>query len=234
MGNNVGVNRRDADQLKLRYIALDQVVLWDENPKKHDVAKLKNSIMMHGFVDPPKFDPNLNGGKGGLVYGNGRSICVKMIMDETPDHVPRGIKVDKEKHWYLPVIFGVDAASEETATALAIDHNNLTMLGGDFGPFDVAKMWNVGEYMAMMEKLNVSEGGIKLASVAPAEFDQMMNSLRVSIDGIRFDESIADGVMPEVTFRIRVAVEKADDFQAELDEFLKGHEYAVKVRRSDL
>ncbi len=34
----------NGEQLQLKYIALAQVILWDENPKKHDVGGLMQSI----------------------------------------------------------------------------------------------------------------------------------------------------------------------------------------------
>lgn len=121
----------NGEQLQLKYVPLAQVVLWDENPKKHDIGGLMQSIKRYGFVDPPKFDPQLNNGNGGIVYGNGRSECVKLIKQETPHDPPRGVLVDDKGEWFLPVLFGLDAESEAIAKALAIDHNNLGALKND-------------------------------------------------------------------------------------------------------
>lgn len=33
----------NGEQLQLKYIPLDQVILWDENPKKHDIGALMQS-----------------------------------------------------------------------------------------------------------------------------------------------------------------------------------------------
>jgi hypothetical protein len=53
--------------------------------------------------------------------------------------------------WCVPVKFGVDAVTQNEAVALAIDHNNLTMLGGDFNAADIAKMWDTPAYVALLK-----------------------------------------------------------------------------------
>ena len=42
----------------------------------------------------------------------------------------------------MPVIFGVDADSRAAAVAFAVDHNNLTLLGGNLGFTDVLRIWD--------------------------------------------------------------------------------------------
>jgi len=78
------------DRLRLEYIPLDQASLCDTNPKIHDKPGIKASFRQHGFKDPPKYEPHLNDGQGGLVEGNGRSLCLREMRDagEPP---PRGI-----------------------------------------------------------------------------------------------------------------------------------------------
>jgi len=145
----------NGEQLQLKYIPLDQVALWDENPKRHAVEKLIESILRYGFLDPPKFDSHLrgdlnNGSRGALVFGNGRAKCVKLIRDD-PNRkgVPRGVCLDKDGNWFLPVLFGVDAESEAVARALAIDHNALT-LGDGFDYWEMARIWNQGDYAKLL------------------------------------------------------------------------------------
>jgi hypothetical protein len=47
-------------------------LLWGKNAKRHDAGGLWQSIKRYGFIDPPKFDRSLNGGKGGIgVTGDG-------------------------------------------------------------------------------------------------------------------------------------------------------------------
>ena len=125
------------DQLELRYIPLTQAKRWDENPKLHDLEALIRSIERHGFGDPPKYDAQLDG----LVYGNGRTEALERMRSEGKNP-PRGILELNEGDWAVPVIFGVDAESRASAIAFAVDHNNLTLMGGDFDLSDMLSMWN--------------------------------------------------------------------------------------------
>ena len=177
------------------------------------------SIDKYGYVDPAKFDPSLNGGTGGLVYGNGRSQCVQMLRDD-PDKnvVPRGVCTDADGNWYLPVLFGVDAESEAVAQALAIDHNNLTMAGGDFDLWEMAKMWEQRDYATLLESLQAQD-----AVPITMDHDDVAAFLRIieqGIDGAAFDENVANGVELEATFRIKAPTETADELEQVLNEVL--------------
>ena len=125
------------EKLELRYIPLSQAARWDENPKLHDIDALMRSIETHGFGDPPKYDAKL----GGLVYGNGRTEALERLHGD--GHAPpRGILRSDDGEWAVPVIFGVDAQSTAAAVAFAIDHNNLTLLGGKLGFTDLIAIWD--------------------------------------------------------------------------------------------
>lgn len=138
----------EGERLELRYIRLDQAVLWDENPKQHDIGKLAAAIRRYGFQDPPKFDSTL----GALIYGNGRTHALTW-MHKQHEPLPRGILRDQEGHWYLPVKFGLDLESQAVARAFALDHNNLTMAGGEFSPLDIGRMWDERAYTQMLRGL---------------------------------------------------------------------------------
>lgn len=121
-----------AEKLTLRYVPLSTVHKWDRNPKPHDIGKLLQSFERYGFKDPMKFEPTLNDGAGGIVEGNGRAEVLELMQTEGRDP-PVGVGANG-KQWFVPVLFGVDAKSRAEAEAYAIDHNALTLLGGDFGP----------------------------------------------------------------------------------------------------
>ncbi len=129
------------DLLRLEYILLDRAVLWDSNPKKHDIPQLIESIQKHGYKDPAKYEPELNKGQGGLVEGNGRTVALK-TMKARGYPPPAGVDVTKDGRWAVPVLFGVDAQSEAAAEAYAVDHNNLTLGGGGFTSMDKARLWD--------------------------------------------------------------------------------------------
>ena len=157
------------EKLELRYIPLDQAALWDENPKRHDLDMLARSIKLHGFGDPPKFDENL----GGLVYGNGRTEALSQMRAEGMPP-PRGVMVLDDGQWAIPVIFGVDAKSKAAAIAFAVDHNNLTLQGGDLGFTDMLHMWDEEGLQQVLSGLPKPE--TLLASLSRSDLDALIGT----------------------------------------------------------
>lgn len=155
------------ERLELRYIPLRQARRWDENPKRHDVAALVRSIETHGFGDPPKYDAALDA----LVYGNGRTEALERMRSEGKA-APRGIGVTEEGDWAIPVIFGVDAESRAAAVAFAIDHNNLTLLGGGLEVEDVLQIWDEGQLQEVLG--DMPDAGDLLASLEPGDVDALL------------------------------------------------------------
>jgi DNA modification methylase len=133
--------------LNIKYIPLERVRRWDRNPKPHDLGALIQSFGRYGFKDPMKFEPTLNGGEGGIVEGNGRSEALEVMFEDDPKQAPDGIGVARDGSWRVPVLFGVDAKSEAEAEAYAIDHNALTVMGGNFGPGWEQKLYNLDELL---------------------------------------------------------------------------------------
>ena len=125
------------DKLTLRYVPLSQAQRWDANPKLHDLDALVSSIETYGFGDPPKYDAKLDA----LVYGNGRTEALERMRAAKQDP-PRGIAIADDGEWAVPIIFGVDAESRDAAVAFAIDHNNLTLKGGNLDLADVLAIWD--------------------------------------------------------------------------------------------
>lgn len=193
-----------ADRLEVRYVPLGQVVLWDENPKKHDEGGIAESIRRHGFRDAPIFDATL----GALVAGNGRSKVVAN-MKEVGVPRPRGILEDPATgDWLLPVQFGVDAPSAAAARSFAVDHNNLTLLGGDLGVFDAAKIWDEDAYADLLKGL---EADGQLPVSVPAD------DLRLLLDGLQFAPSTVGGPdggeVDSTKLTVRVKVRDATQYE---------------------
>jgi len=174
------------ERITIEYIPLSQAVLWDENPKQHDIGKIVQSIRNYGFADPPKFDAGL----GALVYGNGRTHALRM-MKQGGEDPPRGILVDGEGNWLTPVKFGVDAGSLEAAKAFAIDHNNLT-LGDAFEVWDVAKIWDEDAYTAMLQELATDD--TLPVTVDGDDLDALLRENALPDEFPEYDESAADDV----------------------------------------
>ena len=164
----IETEERAQEHLELRYIPLPQARRWDENPKRHDLERLIRSIETHGFGDPPKFDATL----GALVYGNGRTEALER-MRRTGQQPPRGILALADGDWAVPVIFGVDADSTAAAVAFAIDHNNLTLLGGDLGFTDLLQIWDEPGLQAVLAE--VPDAGDLLASLDSEHVDTLLS-----------------------------------------------------------
>lgn len=142
------------DQLEIRYIPLDQAVLWDRNPKRHSIGDLDASFDRYGFKMPPRYEPHINGqGQGGIGAGNGRIKTLMMRRDQNRPP-PRGILV-RDDQWLVPILFGVDADSQAAAEAFGIDDNNLTLSGGDFTAFDMSRLWSA-DYTDILASLALS------------------------------------------------------------------------------
>lgn len=155
------------ERLELRYIPLAQARRWDENPKVHSIDALVRSIETHGFGDPPKYDSALDA----LVYGNGRTEALERMRQEGRE-LPRGIGVTEDGDWAVPVIFGVDAESRAAAVAFALDHNNLTLLGGGLSVEDVLQIWDEEALQRVLAE--VPDAGALLASLDAGDVDALL------------------------------------------------------------
>jgi len=158
----------ESDRLRLEYVPLDTALLWEKNPKLHDLDALIASIERYGFKDPPKFEPELNGGKGGIVEGNGRFEALAAMRDEGKP-APRGVEQLEGGRWVVPVLFGVDAGSEAAAQAYGIDHNNLTLGGSPLGMTEMMSLWSEG--------LDAVLQGLSDTGEMPVSFDEDWGAL---------------------------------------------------------
>lgn len=166
-------------------------LLWQDNPKLHDVGGTIQSIVKHGFQELPKFDSNLinvQKQKGAIKAGNGRIECLFMMEKDGGYDLPRGLaKIDKTGEWVMPLLIGTDATSEALAIAYAIDSNNLTMSGGDFTGYDYMRMWDSEKYIALLEKAGKSN--TMPASVSLEDLDTFLN---LDLHQFDFDKELDD------------------------------------------
>jgi len=113
-------------QARIEYKRLPDIKPARRNPKLHDVPALMASIRRWGFRAPPLEDA----ATGRIAAGHGRKEAVELIKSETPGKVPRGIVVDPDGEWKIPVVVGMAFDSEEEAEAYLLADNRLVELGG--------------------------------------------------------------------------------------------------------
>src|SRR5690606_30326027 len=134
--------------LTIRYVTLDQALAWrwGENPKRHDLERMVASIRTHGFRDPSIYDGSLDG----IPAGNGRLEALEHLRDRSED-APRGVGLDADGVWHVPIVFGVDAPSRLMAERFGVDHNNLTVVG--FSAEEVSRLWRQDDYLSLLKRL---------------------------------------------------------------------------------
>jgi hypothetical protein len=137
------------ERIKVRYAKLSSLEQWDRNPKLHADDRIAASIRRHGFRDPVAWDPALNEGRGGIVEGNGR-VTVLHQMKAAGETAPRGIAVDPNGDWLVPVLYGVSAETLAQAQSYAIDHNALVLAGGNLALEDTLQVWNEEALLALL------------------------------------------------------------------------------------
>jgi hypothetical protein len=135
--------------LEIRYVRLADAALWDRNAKRHDIGGLIGSIRLHGFRDAPIFDRTL----GAIVAGNGRATALQEMrargrqpgaapQGDDANWPPHGVVEDRDGQWWVPMQFGIDAATREQAEAFGLDHNLLTATAGDLGFSELVRMFD--------------------------------------------------------------------------------------------
>lgn len=145
------IAEKTGDAIAIHYVSLDDLesTFLDGNSKKHDTSKLIESIRRYGFKDPIAFDPSLNGGKGGIVEGNGRLESL-IEMRASDLNLPRGL----QDGWKVPVLFGVNAASEAEAVAFSIEHNWSVLWGSDIELESITSMFDDNALKEQLEWLD--------------------------------------------------------------------------------
>jgi hypothetical protein len=172
--------------LQIRYVRLADAVLWDRNPKKHDMGGIITSIRLHGFRDAPIYDATL----GAIVAGNGRTTALAQ-MREGGEGAPHGVVVDRNEEWWLPMQFGIDARSREQAEAFGLDHNLLTATGGDLGFTELVGLF---DHDRLVEVLQSSvEANVQVVSLDPDDLEALLRP-PVPSEGHELGREVSAGI----------------------------------------
>ena len=139
-------------------------LIWVENPKSHDVGAIMQVIQDVGFKDMPRFNanlPNVAGGEGAFVYGNGRATALYQMWESGDYDLPQNI-VEIEGDWYMPIDVGLDE-DLATARAFGIDHNILPLSGGNYGVEGMFSIFDQQKLAQVWE--SATQGGRQLATM---------------------------------------------------------------------
>ena len=165
----------DTAGLRIEYLPLDKVKRFDRNPKKHDVGALVTSIQRYGFRDAPIFDGTL----GALVAGHGRLKALDELRKQKANP-PRGIQTGDKGEWLVPVQLGVDAASAVEAQAFLVDHNALTVAGGDMGVEGILRLYDQDGLGAMLKEM--AEAGEMPVTLDGDDLDALLGTENPALD----------------------------------------------------
>lgn len=135
-------------EMKLEWVPLGDALRHERNPKDHDEALIRASVLRFGFNDPLA----VNETTGKLLEGHGR-LTVLAEMKEKGDQPPARVKLrKKDGEWLVPMIRGLTFASDAEAEAYMVAHNRAsesggwvdTMLGQMLKDFDTSdgELWN--------------------------------------------------------------------------------------------
>jgi len=113
-----------ADEMRIEYMALSELLRTERNPKKHDLPSLRASMLRWGFTQPLAIDERT----GKLVEGHGR-IEVLQEIQKAGGKPPLRVTA-KGKEWFAPVVRGLSFANDQEAEAYLIAANQLTTAGG--------------------------------------------------------------------------------------------------------
>jgi hypothetical protein len=109
---------------RVEYMPLSLLEHWPRNPKGHAEETIKESIARFGFVQPILIDEETKR----IVAGHGRLealIALKKKGEKPPLRI-----AENEGEWFVPVIRGIEFASEKEAEAYLLADNQTTILGG--------------------------------------------------------------------------------------------------------
>lgn len=192
---------KDKDKPEIIWVRLPDALnlLWPKNPKMHDIGALCAALEKYGFQDLPKIDYQLInkiGKAGAIKSGNGR-IEALFCLRKNKKPAPRGIGIDTDGEWVVPIIAGVDGKTSQEAMGYAIDANNLTMMGGGFTAFDFMRMWEREDYLAI--NIELAETKDLPISVTGDDLDSFLSSpIEVGDPGIQEEPKLKSECVIEI------------------------------------
>lgn len=109
---------------RIEYMDLDAIKPAKRNPKRHDLAAIKDSYQRFSAHDSPVLDERTKR----LLSGHGR-IEALMALRDAGEVAPGGIQV-KDGKWLVPIQRGGRTKNTAEAEAYLVGANKLTEIGG--------------------------------------------------------------------------------------------------------
>jgi hypothetical protein len=136
--------KKTGERLRIEYLPIGKLVRAPRNPKGHDLGAIHESLGRNGYIAPII----LNETTGKIVAGHGRLDALQQLKASGAP-APDRVQVTG-KDWLVPVVRGVNFASDADAEAYVIGDNQLTMLGG----WDEAMLASILSDLAAQDSLN--------------------------------------------------------------------------------
>ncbi len=137
----MGKRAETATGVRIEMMALASIQGAPRNPKAHDIKTLLDSLERFGFVAPLV----MNESTLRLVAGHGRLEALR-ARKKSGLPPPRRVTVGPDGDWLVPVVRGLDFASEQEAEAYLVADNRLSELGG----------WNDTDLALVLAELSTS------------------------------------------------------------------------------
>lgn len=128
----------------LEWLPIDAIKPESENPKRHDMRQLEDSIRRFGFINPLVLDR----ATGNLVAGHGRLKVLKKMRNEGAPP-PSQIRISNGT-WHVPAI-RVSLKDRKESRAYLIADNRLTISGG----------WDEAGLASLVKSISTEKDGLK-------------------------------------------------------------------------
>ena len=177
----------------IQWVKIQDVKGADVNPKQHDIGTLHQSIERFGFVAP--LIRNETTGK--LVGGHGRIETLRQKYQLNKEDPPKGIKVDEDLNWLVPVVTGIEFQNDDEADAYLIADNRLVELGG----------WDVPDLKELLEGVIVKTGTLDGVGYDAEDLQNLLEDVEAA------EEEIKDIIDHPLSIKVKFETsEQRDDF----------------------
>ena len=177
----------------IQWVKIQDVKGADVNPKQHDIGTLHQSIERFGFVAP--LIRNETTGK--LVGGHGRIETLRQKYQLNKEDPPKGIKVDEELNWLVPVVTGIEFQNDDEADAYLVADNRLVELGG----------WDVPDLKELLEGVIVKTGTLDGVGYDAEDLQNLLEDVEAA------EEEIKDIIDDPLSIKVKFETpEQRDDF----------------------